>query len=441
MSTPSTDKPNVLVFFTDQQRWDTCGCYGSPMDLTPSLDAMARRGVRFENAFTCQPVCAPARGSLQTGHHATAHTVWRNGFALPQAERTLAHCFGEAGYEVGYLGKWHLATTRDEPVPAELRGGYDDYWEGADVLEFTSHPYDCRMFNAQNEEVYFPGYRVDAMTDRAIEYIGRERERPFFFFLSYLEPHHQNDWETFVPPDEYKDVYKNPYVPPDLRARPGNWQEHLPGYYGIVKRLDDCLGRILETLENLDIADNTIVAFTSDHGCHFRTRNSEYKRSCHEGSIRIPMVMQGPELDQSRVVREIVSLVDVPATLLSAAGLAVPEVMHSRSAMPLVRGDNSGWENEAFVQISEYVVGRALRTPRWKYCVFAPDKGGWQDSCSDHYVEHHLYDLHADPWEQVNLMGRKEYDAVRDDLRARLIRQMVAAGEVEPTIEHAKFFE
>ncbi|MCE5217819.1 sulfatase-like hydrolase/transferase, partial [bacterium] len=110
-----TASPNVLVFFTDQQRWDTCGCYGCPMDLTPNLDAMARRGVLFQNAFTCQPVCAPARGSLQTGKHGTGHGVWRNGIALPQDQRTLGHCFTEAGYDVGYLGKWHLANTGADP--------------------------------------------------------------------------------------------------------------------------------------------------------------------------------------------------------------------------------------------------------------------------------------------------------------------------------------
>lgn len=436
-----TASPNVLVFFTDQQRWDTCGCYGCPMDLTPNLDAMARRGVLFQNAFTCQPVCAPARGSLQTGKHGTAHGVWRNGIALPQDQRTLGHCFTDAGYEVGYLGKWHLANTGADPVPLERRGGYGGYWEGADVLEFTSHPYDCRMWNQDNQQVWYPGYRVDAMTDRAVDFVTRDRDKPFYLFISYLEPHFQNDMHAFVGPDEYRDHYKDPWVPQDLLNRPGDWYESLPGYYGCVRSLDDNLGRLLGALEQKGTLDNTLVVFTSDHGCHFRTRNGEYKRSCHESSIRIPFVMQGPAMDVSRTVPELVSLVDVPSTILSAAGLTVPASMQGRDATPLTRGQNKDWANEVYVQISEAEVGRALRTERWKYSVYAPDKQAWKDSGSDHYVERYLYDLWADPYEAVNLIGRKQYDAVRQELKARLMRQMTAAGEPEAEITDGKFCE
>lgn len=436
----AAEKTNVLVFFTDQQRWDTVGAYGSPMELTPNLDAMARRGVLFERAFTCQPVCAPARASLQTGLYATATTVWRNGIALPQEQQTLAHYFKREGYATGYIGKWHLAKTGDKPVPEEQRGGYD-FWLAADVLEFVSHPYDTIMFDGDNQEVKLPGYRVDALTDAVIQFVQDNRERPFFLFVSYLEPHHQNDMNTYVAPDGYAERYANPYVPPDLRARPGDWYEHLPSYYGIVARLDECLGRVLSELERLGLADRTIVAFTSDHGSHFRTRNSEYKRSCHEGSIRIPMVAQGPGLDRSLVVPELVSLVDLPPTLLDAAGLAVPEQMHGRSMMPLVERRPEGWPEEVFVQISEAVVGRAIHTQRWKYCVHAPDKRGARDAGSDEYVERHIYDLAADPWEQVNLIGRRDYRQVADELGERLKRRMVEAGEKEPRIVPARHYE
>ena len=436
-----SDTPNVLVFFTDQQRWDTCGCYGGPMNLTPNLDALAARGVRFEHSFTCQPVCAPARGSLQTGKHGTAHSVWRNGLALPDSERTLAHHFGDAGYDLGYLGKWHLSCDVDKPVPVERRGGYTGYWEGADVLEFTSHPYDARWFDENNQEVHYEGYRVDAQTDRAVEFIRNpRRHRPFFFFISYLEPHHQNDMDEFVGPERYAKSYLNPWVPQDLQNRPGDWYKSLPGYYACVKALDDALGRIVQALEETGQLDNTVILFTSDHGCHFRTRNAEYKRSCHEGCVRTPCVLTGPGIEKGRVVPELVSLVDMPPTLLSAAGLPVPDTMQGRDAMPLTRGDNTNWANEVFIQISESEVGRAIRTERWKYSVYAPDKGGWQVPDSDRYVERYLYDLHADPHEQVNLVGRKDYDAVRQDLKRRLIAQMVAAGEAEPVIEDAKYY-
>ncbi len=433
------DRPNVLVVFTDQQRWDTVGCYGSPMNLTPNLDRMAERGVRFEYAFTCQPVCGPARASLQTGKYATAVGVWKNHIPLPQGEKTLAHYFKEAGYRVGYIGKWHLAATGEKPVPPELRGGYD-FWEAADVLEFTSHPYDTMVFDAQGEELRVPGYRVDALTERAIGFLRDDRDRPFFLFLSFLEPHQQNDWNRFVAPDGYAERYANPYVPPDLRAFPGDWFQHLPDYYGMVARIDECLGKLLGALEELGISERTIVVFTSDHGCHFRTRNTEYKRSCHESSIRIPLVIRGPGFEGPKVVGNLVSLVDVTPTLLDAAGLPIPPVMQGRSLMPLVRGEYVDWEDEVFVQISEYLVGRAIRTRRWKYCVFAPDKEGGRDPSSRRYVERHLYDLAADPYEMVNLVGRREYRQVAEELRERLKRRMVAAGEEEPEIVEARYY-
>ena len=439
--TGRADRPNVLVVFTDQQRWDTVGAYGmSPMGLTPNADAMARRGVLFEGAFTCQPVCGPARASLQTGLYATAHTLWRNGLPLPQEQRTLAHYFKGGGYRVGYIGKWHLACTGDKPVPPELRGGYVDFWEAADVLEYTSHPYDTVMFNRDNEEIRIPGYRVDALTGEAVEFIRRS-DRPFFLFLSYLEPHQQNDMNTFVAPKGYAQRYANPYVPPDLAARPGDWFEHLPDYYGMVARIDECLGTILEELDSRGLSDSTIVLFTTDHGCHFRTRNSEYKRSCHEASIRIPMVMRGPGFDGGGAVAELVSLVDLAPTLLDAAGIPVPPQMQGRSLMPLVRGERADWPAEVLVQLSEVQVGRVIRTPGWKYCVYAPHKDGLKDSWSERYVEHHIYDLAADPWEQVNLIGRCEYRAVADRLRETLVRLMAAAGEPQPQIEKARFYE
>lgn len=435
----NSSKPNVLVFFTDQQRWDTAGCYGNPMGLTPNLDFWAKRSVLFRHAFTCQPVCAPARASLQTGKYATAVGVWRNGLALNPAEKTLAHHFKAAGYRVGYIGKWHLANTGNKPVPKELRGGYTDLWEAADVLEHLSHPYAPKLYDSENRLMELSGYRVDALTERAVSFISSSGREPFFLFLSFLEPHFQNDMNAYVAPNGYAERFSNPWVPPDLLGKPGDWYKSLPDYYGCVARLDECLGRIMQCLEETGAADNTIVLFTSDHGCHFRTRNSEYKRSCHEASIRIPAVMWGPGLGPRVVVDELVSLVDLTATLLDAAGLEVPGDMHGRSALPLLSGPVEDWPEEVFVQISEAEVGRAIRTERWKYAVFAPDRDGWRDPNSDVYVERYLYDLFADPYEQVNLVGRPEYRKVADELRERLLKRIQQAGESPPRIEPARY--
>jgi arylsulfatase A-like enzyme len=190
----------------------------------------------------------------------------------------------------------------------------------------------------------------------------------------------------------------------------------------------------LDELRRLGQLDNTIILFTSDHGCHFRTRNSEYKRSCHEASIRIPMVWAGPGFESAGTIDRLVSLVDIPPTLLSAAGLDVPISMQGRNLMSLVRNRQAEWDNEVFVQISEDHVGRAIRTDRWKYCAIAPDRNGWKDVGSDRYVDGCLYDLHADPYELDNLASRAEYEPTLRELRDRLKRQMVRAGEAAPEI-------
>jgi len=443
-------RPNIIFFFTDQQRADTVGCYGSPMGLTPNLDAMAEEGVRFELAFTAQPVCGPARSLLQSGLYPTSTGCFRNGIALPLETRTIAHQMRDAGYEVGYIGKWHLASThglpdepevdyQTKPVPPERRGGYDDYWLAADILEFTSSPYGGGYFDGDGEFVPFDGYRVDSQTDHVLEYLRtRDGAKPFFLFLSYLEPHHQNDLNRYVAPYGYAERYEEYPVPGDLIGQEGgDWQENLPDYYGICASIDENLGRLRAELARLGLSDDTLILYTTDHGSHFRTRNSEYKRSCHEASIRLPMVACGPGCQGGNVIDDLVSLVDVPPTLLEWAGIEAPAHYHGRSLQPLVDGTAVDWPEEVFVQISESQVGRAIRTKRWKYCIDAPDKNGGRDADSPRYVEQYLYDLDADPHERTNLVGDPAYRQIADGLAERLIERMVAAGERAPEIVKA----
>ena len=432
------DRPNVLVFFTDQQRWDTVGAYGSPLDLTPNLDAAAAEGTVVETAVTSQPVCAPARACLQTGQHATTHGVYTNAGTLPDVDHLLARTFDRAGYETGYVGKWHIAGTVTDPVPEGDRGGYRDYWRVADSLEHTSHPYEGFLYDEAGERVEFDGYRADALTDMAVEFIERDRDAPFFLTLSQVEPHHQNDMEAYVAPEGYAYDHRNPWVPPDLRGRPGDWHEELPDYYGICERLDECYGRVLGALAEAGVLDETVVLFVSDHGSHFRTRNGEYKRSCHESSVRVPMVFRGPGFEGGNRVSTPVSLVDVAPTLLDAAGIAVPDAMEGESIVPFV-GDSPEPDRDAFIQTSEAQVGRALRTDRWKYAVYAPEADSQATPQPDEYVERYLYDLAADPYEGTNLVGREEYREVADDLRRRLRERIEAVEGESATIRRAAF--
>jgi arylsulfatase A-like enzyme len=424
-------KPNVIVFFTDQQRWDTTGVHGNPLGLTPNFDRMAAQGTHLYNSFTPQPVCGPARSVLQTGLYATETGCWRNGIPLKSDARTLAHYFNEAGYQTGYIGKWHLASQN--PVPEEQRGGYQ-YWLGANALEAVSDSYDCILFDNDNERVKLPGYRVDAMTDAAIRYIDHHQKDPFYLFISYLEPHHQNHLDDYPAPTGYREPYTSRWTPPDLTALGGTSAQHLGGYYGMVKRLDEALGRVMDTVASLGLEKDTIILFTSDHACHFKTRNSEYKRSCHESSIRVPTAVCGPGFNSGGQIRELVSLVDLPPTLLDAAGISVPEHMQGNSFMPLICRDNSSWPEEVFVQISEAQVGRAVRTQRWKYSVKAPDQGGTKAGGASSYTEEFLYDLQVDPYELTNLIGMESHQAVAAAMKERLVRRMLQAGEAEAEI-------
>lgn len=438
----SQRRPNVIVFFTDQQRHDTTGAHGCPLGLTPNFDRMAARGAHLVNNFTSQPVCAPARACLQTGLYATQTGVWRNGMAPFPHLRTMAHHFNDAGYHTGYIGKWHLAPdgTRG-PVPEEFRGGYRS-WLAANVLEAVSDSYDTHVWDEAGREHRLPGYRVDALTDAAIRHIDARQRDPFFLFLSFLSPHQQNHRDCYPAPVGYSEAYAGGgWMPPDLRALGGSAPQHWPGYCGMVKRLDEALGRLLDALRSLHLLENTIVLFTSDHGCHFKTRNAEYKRSCHEASIRTPAALCGPGFDGRGAVTQLVSTVDLAPTLLEAAGIAVPPGMSGRPLGPLLRDQGAGWPEEVLVQISESQTGRAVRTARWKYSVRRPDGDGSAEEApgSDIYRDDCLFDLESDPWELTNLIGMPPFDRIVADMRGRLVRRMREAGEEEPRFVDAPF--
>jgi len=399
-----TDRPNIVVFFTDQQRHDTTGVHGNPMGLTPNFDRLARAGTHLWHSFTSQPLCGPARASMQTGMFATQTGVFRNDIPLPEDAETMARVFARAGYTTGYIGKWHLAGR--DPVPREKRGGYQS-WLAANHLEFVSDSYDAVLFDEDNNRRKLPGYRVDALTDAAIRFCDTHRSEPFFV-------------DDYPPPDGYREAMTAmQWTPPDLATLRGTSPWHLAGYYGMVKRLDEAFGRLMDALKSLDMTGDTIVMFTSDHACHFKTRNDEYKRACHESAIRVPTMITGPGFAGGGQVRALFSMVDVAPTLIDAAGLEVPKHMAGRSAMPVIRDSRAPWRQDLFFQISETETGRALRTHRWKYGVtskYHPDRPR-----SDTYRESYLYDLAHDPHEMVNLAGMPVFRGLADDLKARLL--------------------
>ncbi|GGA64943.1 hypothetical protein GCM10011507_15720 [Edaphobacter acidisoli] len=361
---------------------------------------------------------------------------------------TIATEFRKNGYSANFIGKWHVSATDGRKnlgwiPPGPSRGGFDDLWEGANVLELVSHPYEGNYWDNDGKNIGFKDeYRVDFIANRAVQFIERQHDKPWLLFLSQLEPHHQNDVDEFVPPKRYEDKYIDPYIPTDLRNLLGNWRSRIPGYYGCVQAIDDCVGTLVETLQRTGQLDNTIILFFSDHGCTFRTRMGEYKRSPHEPSIHVPFVIAGPGFDRSCVIDEVVSLIDMMPTLLDGAGLTLPASLRGKSLKKLGESAQArkNWDSTAYFQISQSICGRGIRTRDWSYCVFDPAVKNGQAESSAHYQDFVLYSIADDPNESLNLVGRPEYREIADQLRQELASRIVAAGEAETTIEPIHYY-
>ena len=427
-------KENIIFYFSDQQRYDTANEI-----VMPNLTEFAKDGTFFENCYTCQPVCGPARSCLQTGLYPTENGCHINGIPLRDNAKSLADYFNENGYDTAYIGKLHLSTGKNggenikcekTAIPKERLWGYK-YFRGADVLEFTSHGYDGYIFDEDGNKIDFKGYRADRINDFALEYINNHSDdKPFFMFVSQLEPHHQNDHNRFEGPKEKVEKYKKYPIPDDLSFMKGNYKEMYPDYLGAIESLDDNFGRLIKCLKDKGIYDNTTIIYTSDHGCHFKTRNSEYKRSCHDASIHVPLVIKGKDFKENTIDKRIISLADLPPTLLKVANIDIPSNYQGED---IQTKENSKC---AFVQISESQCGRAIRTERYTYSVtskkmLSPD--------SNTYIENFLYDNLKDPAQKHNLIKSKEYNDVKIELRKMLLDEIKRVEGKTPEIKSCLF--
>ena len=449
------NKLNIIFYFTDQQRADTCGCFGQPLHITPNLDALAGEGVKFDYAFTPQPVCGPCRALFQTGRYPTDTGCFRNNIMLPQTVKTLANYIEEAGYETAYIGKWHLASDGEleQPpvidhattaIPLHLRGGYTGFWRASDVLEFTSHGYDGYVFDEHDKRIDFSGYRVDCITDFALDYLDTwDGDKPFFMTISHIEPHHQNDRKHYEGPNGSKQRFQDFILPGDLQALGGDARDEYPDYLGACASLDENLGRLVEKLKRKKIYDNTVIIFASDHGSHFRTRNlddhlngyDDYKRSCHDACLRVPLVIRGGSFQGGIAVDQLVSTESLPKTILALAGVDVKDAMIGENLLDVVTGTSENRVNEVYAQISESRVGRVIRTVDYTYSVYAPGINGGAAASARVYEDDFLYDLKQDPYQLTNLIADPAYAAVKKRLRERLLAWIEKSEGCRPVIE------
>lgn len=349
------------------------------------------------------------------------------------------------------MGKWHVSgiskTVVKEPkgwiAPGPSRWGFDT-WEGANVIELVSHPMEGNYWDDSGKNIGFnQKYRVDFIADRAVGFIENHKsDKPWLLFVSQLEPHQQNDVDDMVPPPRYEGKYDNAFVPQDLRDLPGNWNSRLKGYYGCVQAIDDCVGRLIQSLEKTGQLDNTVIVFFSDHGCTFRTRLGEYKRSPHDAAIRVPLIVAGPGFDHAARVDEVVSLLDMTPTLLDACGVESPASMQGKSLRMLATdaSKRKAWVQSAYIQVSASMVGRAIRTKDWTFCVYDPEGKPNEDPVSKNYLDFCMYQTGADPYQKVNLIGRPEYKQQANLLRTELKRYIVANGEPEPVMKPQTYY-
>lgn len=422
-------KDNIIFYFSDQQRYDTVNT-----EIMPNLMKLADEGTFFENCYTCQPVCGPARACLQTGVYPTECGCHINGIPLRDDTKSLADYFNDNGYDTAYIGKLHLASGKNggenikcekTVIPENRLWGYK-YFRGADVLEFTSHGYDGYVFDEKGNKLNFKGYRADRINDFAIEYIEKHNaEKPFFMFISQLEPHHQNDHNRFEGPKEKTEKYKDYPIPEDLSFLKGNYKEMYPDYLAAIESLDENLGRLINTLKEKGIYDKTTIVYTSDHGCHFKTRNKEYKRSCHDSSIHIPLVIKGNGFEAGKKDNRMISLVDLPPTLMYSGLIYPPE--HFQGEAIQTKGDYGF----VFVQISESQCGRAIRTNDYTYSVSCAK---FFSSDSKVYFEDYLYDNSKDKAQKNNLIKSNEYKHIRKSLKTHLINQIEKIEGKRPMI-------
>lgn len=451
-------KPNILFYFSDQQRWDTIGCYGQELDVTPNLDSLAKEGVIFEEAYTPQPLCGPCRAILQTGKYQKETGCFKDDIALPLNIKTIADYFTENNYDTAYIGKWSLASEvatkpicRDytiSAIPLERRGGYKGFWRAADILEFTSHGYDGYVFDEKMNKCEFKGYRADCITDFALEYLNSYNyEKPFFMTISHIEPHHQNDRRCYEGPKGSNERFKNFKLPIDLIALGGgNATEEYADYLGCCRSLDDNLGRVIDKLKDKGLYENTIIIYSSDYGSHFKTRNrdrnlngaDDYKRSCHSACLHVPLIISGPGFKGGKRIKELVSIASLPKTFLAMADIKAEDEIIGENLKDVVDGKFKYRSNEIFAQISESRVGRCIRTADYLYSVYAPDKNGYDFAESDIYEEDFLYDLKKDPYELNNLVKDPDYEEVREELANKLRHYIVKAGEELPEIIKAR---
>jgi N-acetylglucosamine-6-sulfatase len=462
VSSPTTERPNLVVVVVDDLRWDEFGAAGHPYLETPNIDRLAGEGALFINAFHAVPLCSPNRATLLTGQFPSRHGIIDNVSRSLASHRLLTFpaALQSAGYRTAFLGKWHMGN---DPTP---RPGFD-YWVGLPGQGRSVNP----EFFEEGRLHVVEGYTTDLLTDRAIGFIEREHDRPFLVYLAHKAVHpdvvQRDDGSlapgsegSYIPAPRHLGRYADRQFPrrasqaatlADLSGKPAVQQALASLVSGadtgsadrlvaprtdeeIIRRraemilaVDEGLGRIMATLAALGILDRTVILLTSDNGFFFGEHGlTSERRLPYEESIRNPLLVRYPPsvVPGSRPAGLALS-VDVAPTLLELAGVPVGPEFQGRSLVPLFSGTPQGWRESVLIEFSSYenpfphlvdMDYRAVRTGRYKYI---------------HWIKHpgmeELYDMARDSLELRNLAGDPALASVKSKLKVELGRLVLQA--------------
>ena len=436
-------KPRPIVFIlADDHRYDAMGFLGHPFLETPHLDSIAKNGVHVANACVTTALCSPSRASILTGLYTHKHRVIDNNRNIPPGTIFFPQYLQAAGYATAFIGKWHMGGESADPRP-----GFD-YW--LSFLGQGNYLPTPDGLNLNGKKIPQKGYITDELTDYAVAWLKQQKpaEKPFFLYLSHKGVHanftpaarHAGRYRNakFTPPASQQETPENDARKPRwVRDQRNSWHgvdfpyhseldigTYYKNYCETLLAIDDSVGRVLQTLKDMGVWEDTLVIYMGDNGFMFGEHGLIDKRVAYEESIRVPMVMQCPRLvPGGGRIEPVVANIDVAPTILEAAGLVAPARMDGRSFLPLARRQQVPWRDwflyvyywEKNFPQSPTVF--ALRGDRYKYITYY---GLWDTD--------ELYDLQADPQERVNLINEPQHRALVTQMEDKLYELLAAEG-------------
>jgi arylsulfatase A-like enzyme len=443
----SAKQPNFIIFFTDDQGYNDVGCYGSPDIRTPNFDQMAQEGVRFTD-FYAQPVCGPSRAALMTGCYpiriAEPENKKNQHNVLHPKEITIAEILKDVGYATALIGKWHLGGQRADQYNQELmpKGQGFDYFFGTPVHNGYTRTIDHKSFKTQlmrNDEILIDAMSQDDMdrvtqnyTKEAVQFIRDQSGSPFFLYLAHNMPH----------------------VP--LGASEKFRGKSSRGLYGdAIEELDWSMGKLVETLKECDIDDNTFVLYVSDNGPWIEKHIGDYagsadplrgwKMSAWEGGSRVPCIMRWPgRIPANKVCKDMLMTMDILPTFAKLAGATIPKdrIIDGKDVFPVITEQPDARDPHEAFYIYNYLRLNAVRSGKWKLVLpreKSPTGTGWSGRMIDAVKEIELYDLEADIKEEHNVSDQNPEVVKR--LKVLIEQARDDLGDYDKVGKGARFFD